>query len=130
MKAIKNLYVIVSIVVLMIIRPFAPGEWFGSIVIAGLFVTWLDTIHKVWKSNFDFLSEQEKERYAIALILMAGIGLVLLVLIIVNFIVHIRWLNSSVVLDEITLLALLICLSQETFVNLVTGLIKTGFKGE
>lgn len=115
---------------LMIIRPFAPGEWFGSIVIAGLFVTWLDTIHKIWKSNLELPFEKEKERYAIALIIMTGIGLIMLVFIIVNLIVHIEWLNSSVVLDEITLLALLLCLSQEVVVNSITCLIKNNFKDE
>ena len=130
MHAIKNLYIIISMVVLMIIRPFAPGEWFGPIVIAGLFVTWLDTIHKIWKSNLELPFEKEKERYAIALIIMTGIGLIMLVFIIVNLIVHIEWLNSSVVLDEITLLALLLCLSQEVVVNSITCLIKNNFKDE
>ena len=104
-------------VVLMIIRPFAPGEW-------------LDTIHKIWKSNLELPFEKEKERYAIALIIMTGIGLIMLVFIIVNLIVHIEWLNSSVVLDEITLLALLLCLSQEVVVNSITCLIKNNFKDE
>lgn len=130
MKAIKNLYIIFAMVVLMIIRPFASGEWFGSVVVAGLFVTWLDTMNKVWRLNLELLAEQEKERYAIALISMALIGLVLLILIIVNLIVHIEWLNSPLVLDEVTLLALLLCLSQEVLVSLITGVIKNGFKGE
>lgn len=130
MHVIKDLYIIISMLVLMIIRPFAPGEWFGSIIVAGLFVTWLDTIHKIWKSNLELSLEKEKERYAIALIIMTGIGLIMLIFIIVNLIVHIEWLNSPVVLDEITLLALLLCLSQEVFVNLITYLIKNNFEDE
>lgn len=130
MKAIKNLYITISMIVLMIIRFFASGDWFGSIVLAGLFVTWLDTMHKIWKSSLGLMEEKEKERYAITLILMTGIGLVLLVFIIVNLIVNIEFLKSPLVLDEVTLLALLLCLSQEVFVNLVTGIIKKGVKGE
>lgn len=130
MKAIKNLYITISMIVLMIIRFFASGGWFGSIVLAGLFVTWLDTMHKIWESSLCLMEEKEKERYAITLILMTGIGLVLLVFIIVNLIVNIELLKSPLVLDEVTLLALLLCLSQEAFVNLVTGIIKKGFKGE
>lgn len=130
MRLIKNLYFIVSMIVLMIIRPFAPGEWFGSIVVAGLFVTWLDTIHKILKLNLELSLEKEKERYAIALIIMTVIGLIMLIFIIVNLIVHINWLNSPVVLDEITLLALLLCLSQEMLVNLITYFIKNNFEDE
>ena len=60
MKAIKNFYTIISLIVLMILRPFSPGEWFGSVAIAGLFVTWVDTIQKVWKANNKLTLEQEK----------------------------------------------------------------------
>lgn len=59
MKAIKNFYTIISLIVLMILRPFSPGEWFGSVAIAGLFVTWVDTIQKVWKANNKLTLEQE-----------------------------------------------------------------------
>ena len=130
MKAIKNLYVIITMVVLMIVRPFAPGEWFGSIVVAGLFVTWLDTIHKVWRSKEELSITKQKERYAIVIMLMVVIGLILLIFIVVNFIVNIALLNSSVILDEITLLALLLCLSQDTLVSLLINIIKNAFKGE
>ncbi len=130
MYAIKNLYFAFSMIVLMAARPFAPGEWFGSIVVAGLFITWLDTIHKVWKLNTELSIEKEKERYALTLIIMTAIGLVMLILIIVNLVIHLKWLNTQLVLDEITLLALLLCLTQEALINLITWAIKNNFKGE
>lgn len=124
MKAIKNLYVVISLIVLMILRPFAPGEWFGSIVIAGLFVTWLDTMHRIWKSNADLTIENEKIRYAIVFVVMVLVGVALLILIVVNLVIGLKWLNLPIVLDECTLLALLICLSQNTIVDIANSIIK------
>ena len=129
MKAIKNFYTIISLIVLMILRPFSPGEWFGSIVIAGLFVTWVDTIQKVWKANNELTLEKEKGRYAVAMLGLSLTGLVQLVLIIVNLIVGIGWLNLPVVLDELTLLALLACLAQNTLVEFINNIIKHNFLG-
>lgn len=125
MKAIKDFYVITTLIVLMIIRPFAPGEWFGSIVIAGLLVTWLDTTYNIWKSNTNITSEREKARYAIVLIIMALLGAAMLILIILNLIMEITWLNTSIVLDEATLLALLLCLSQNTIIGIANCIIKS-----
>lgn len=127
MKAIKNFYTIISLIVLMILRPFSPGEWFGSVAIAGLFVTWVDTIQKVWKTNNKLTLEQEKVRYAVVMLVLSLFGLVQLILIIVNLIVGIEWLNLPVVLDELTLLALLVCLAQNTLVEFINNIIKNNF---
>lgn len=130
MKAIKNFYTIISLIVLMILRPFSPGEWFGSIAIAGLFVTWMDTIQKIWKTNNKLTLESEKVRYAVVMLILSLIGLIQLILIIVNLIVGIGWLNLSVVLDELTLLALLACLAQTTLVEFINNIIKNDFKDD
>ena len=130
MKAIKNFYTIISLIVLMILRPFSPGEWFGSIAIAGLFVTWMDTIQKIWKTNNKLTLESEKVRYAVVMLILSLIGLIQLILIIVNLIVGIGWLNLSVVLDELTLLALLACLAQTVLVEFINNIIKNDFKGD
>lgn len=127
MKAIKNFYTIISLIVLMILRPFSPGEWFGSVAIAGLFVIWVDTIQKVWKANNKLTLEQEKVRYAVVMLVLSLFGLVQLILIIVNLIVGIEWLNLPVVLDELTLLALLVCLAQNTLVEFINNIIKNNF---
>lgn len=127
MKAIKNFYTIISLIVLMILRPFSPGEWFGSVAIAGLFVTWVDAIQKVWKANNKLTLEQEKVRYAVVMLVLSLFGLVQLILIIVNLIVGIEWLNLPVVLDELTLLALLVCLAQNTLVEFINNIIKNNF---
>lgn len=127
MKAIKNFYTIISLIVLMILRPFSPGEWFGSVAIAGLFVTWADAIQKVWKANNKLTLEQEKVRYAVVMLVLSLFGLVQLILIIVNLIVGIEWLNLPVVLDELTLLALLVCLAQNTLVEFINNIIKNNF---
>lgn len=125
MKVIKNLYLVIALIVLMILRPFASGNWFGSVVVAGLFVTWMDTMNCVWQDNSK-LNGSEKVRYGVIFIIMGLIGLVLLIMIVVNFIKNIDWLNNTIFLDEITLLALLICISQKSFIRLLGNIIKKG----
>lgn len=125
MKVIKNLYLVIALVVLMIIRPFATGNWFGSVVVAGLFVTWMDTMNCVWQNN-SALNSREKIRYGIIFTSMGLVGLILLILIIINFVKDIAWLNDTIFLDEITLLALMICISQKSFIKLLGNIIKKG----
>ena len=98
---------------------------FGSVVVAGLFVTWMDTMNCVWQDNSK-LNGMEKVRYGVIFTSMGLIGLVLLILIVVNFVKNIDWLNNSIFLDGITLLALLICISQKSFIRLLGSIIKKG----
>lgn len=125
MRVIKNLYLVIALVVLMILRPFASGNWFGSVVVAGLFVTWMDTMNCVWQGNSK-LNGKEKVRYGIIFTSMGLVGVVLLALIIVNVVKDIEWLNNTIFLDEVTLLALVICISQKSFVRLLGNIIKKG----
>ena len=125
MKVIKNIYLVIALIVLMILRPFASGNWFGSIVVAGLFVTWMDTMNCVWQDNSN-LNGREKVRYGIIFTIMGLVGVVLLILIIVNLVKDIDWLNNTIFLDEITLLALMICISQKSFIRLLGNIIKKG----
>ena len=125
MKVIKNTYLILSLVVLMLLRPSATGMWFGSVVVAGLFVTWLDTMNCVWQNNSE-LNREQKVRYGAIFVIMALVGLGLLVLIIVNLVKNIAWLNNALFLDEITLLALVLCISQKSFVAFLGKIIKNG----
>lgn len=123
MHAIKNFYIFVALLALMIVRPFAPGAWMGSVAVAGLLVTWLDTMRQVWNSNRKLISKSKKKKYAIMLTTMAALGIVLLVLIVINLIVGIEWLNQSLCTDEITLLSLLICLCQNTIIHFINWVI-------
>ena len=123
MHAIKNFYIFVALLALMIVRPFAPGAWMGSVAVAGLLVTWLDTMRQVWNSNRKLISKSKKKKYAIMLTTMAVLGIVLLVLIVINLIVGIEWLNQSLCTDEITLLSLLICLCQNAIIHFINWVI-------
>ena len=116
MKVIKDLYLIITLLVLMLLRPWAPGNWFGSVVVAGLLVTWLDTLNHIWEDN-STSNDKEKVRYGVIFTIMGLIGLSLLILLVINLVKSIEWLNSTIVLDELTLLALLLCVSQKSFIN-------------
>ncbi|MBQ4517683.1 MAG: hypothetical protein II997_03750 [Clostridia bacterium] len=124
MNVIKNWYAIVALVTLMVIRLFASGEWFGSVVVAGVLVTWIDTTNKIWHKNSNIIRTKEKVRFAIVMLSMSFLGVVQLVLIIVNLVVGLKWLNSPLILDEITLMALLICVIQNEFIDWINNIIK------
>ncbi len=127
MKKLGELYLVLALVVLMFVRPVASGKWFGSVVVAGVFVTWMDTMYCVWKDN-SVNNIKEKVRYGTIFTFMGAIGFLLLVLIIVNIVKEIDWLNNPIFLDEVTLIALIICVSQRSFIRLLSNIIKKGKK--
>ena len=128
MSVIKDFYIAIGLVVLMFLRPFAPGEWFGSVAVAGILVTWMDTISKIWKSNTPCCYNNQKKRYANVFIVLGLVGLVLFILMIVNLAVNLKWLNNPIILDELTLVALLICLEQNRIIEIVNSYIQKGLK--
>ncbi len=128
MKTVKSLYYIIALIVLMIVRPFASGNWFGSIVLAGLFTAWLNLLNTIWSDNLHLVSKKSKSRYAIIMLCISLLGVILLILAILNLILNITWLNHPTVLDEITLFTLLISLEQNTIVSMFNRII--GEEGE
>jgi len=124
MRVFKNWYISIILLILMILRFIASGKWFGSVVVAGVLVTWIDTTNKIWKENLNVIGTRKKARYAIVLLAMFFIGLIQVVLIVVNSVMGIEWLNLPIVLDEITLFALLICLSQNEIIGLLNKIIR------
>lgn len=128
MKTVKSLYYIIALIVLMIVRPFASGNWFGSIVLAGLFTAWLNLLNTIWRDNLHLVSKKSKSRYAIIMLCISLLGVILLILAILNLILNITWLNHPTVLDEITLFTLLISLEQNTIVSMFNRII--GEEGE
>lgn len=128
MKTVKSLYYIITLIMLMIVRPFASGNWFGSIVLAGLFTAWLSLLNTVWSDNLHLVSQKAKSRYAIIMLSISIIGVIILIFAILNLILSISWLNQPIVLDEITLFTLLISLEQKTIVSILNKTI--GEEGE
>lgn len=119
MRLLKDGYILFALVTMMIVRPFAPGEWFGTIVVVGLLISIWDLIGKVHNSCRSLASDKEKSRYAIMMVALFLVGLGLLVLAILNLIMNLPWLNAPVVLDEITLLTLLVSLNQGIILSLL-----------
>ena len=120
MKVVRDLYVLVALVVLMAIRYFFDGgDWVGSVVVAGLFVTWIDTVSKALNKYSGVTNGSSKTRLGVVvgLMILAGGGLV--VLMVWNLANSLKWLNNAMVLDELTLAALLVCLEQNAIVSLI-----------
>lgn len=119
MKVVRDLYVLVALVVLMAIRYFFDGgDWVGSVV-AGLFVTWIDTVSKALNKYSGVTNGSSKTRLGVVLGLMILAGGGLVVLMVWNLANSLKWLNNAMVLDELTLAALLVCLEQNAIVSLI-----------
>lgn len=120
MKVVRDLYVLVALVVLMAIRYFFDGgDWVGSVVVAGLFVTWIDTVSKALNKYSGVTNGSSKTRLGVVLGLMILAGGGLVVLMVWNLANSLKWLNNVMVLDELTLAALLVCLEQNAIVSLI-----------
>lgn len=124
MRIVKNYYIIVSLLVLMIVRVFAKGGWFGTIVVISFLIPWIEITNLIIKIGNNLKSEREKKRYALVLAFMFIVGTICFILAIVNIVINISWLNRPIILDELTLITLLICLCQSAGVNIANSFIK------
>lgn len=124
MDKIRDIDIFCIIIFLMIIRFFASGKWFGCVVIAGLLVAIFDLIIKLYKSNLQIVVKQQKVRYGICFILLNILFLLGCILIAVNVIFEIQWLNEAIFLDEMTLLTLLLTLSQNLILESINKIIR------
>lgn len=125
MRTIKNIYSGVGIFTLMILRLFVSGNWFGSIVLWGLLIAWIDTIGKVLKECDSITHINERRKHAIVMIIMTLFGLVLLLLSIINLVNNISFINDPIFIDEVTLVTLLISLLQNSIIRFICNRIKT-----
>lgn len=125
MRRISKIYYFFVFILLVLLRLFVSGPWLGSITVCGLFVTWFDMLNQIWEKNKN-LSPNEKSRYGFIILILAIIGLALLLLTVLNLIVPLKWLTKQIVLDEITLLALMFCVMQKDMVSIICKIIKSG----
>lgn len=134
MKLLKNTYLIFILVLLIILRLFASGSWFSTIVFAGFVIALYDIIHKVFSSNRNIIKNQQKERFAIVFIILNVIFVLCLALIVVDLVTNWAWLDNTTLLDEVTLLTLLISLPQGQIIewinNYISGESEANYVGD
>lgn len=123
MKFLKNAYLIFILVLLMVLRLFANGSWFSTIVFAGFVIALYDIIHKVFHSNRNIIKNQQKERFAIVFIILNILFVLCLALIVVDLVTNWAWLDNATLLDEVTLLTLLISLPQSQLIEWINNYI-------
>lgn len=123
MKSIRQYYIAGILLLLMIVRAFASGDWFGSIVVAGVFVSWIDLIRKLIQISANLKYKHAKDRAGLIILVMSIAGFVLLVLAVINIINSISWLTDPLVLDELTLVALFLCISQDMLIDVLKWII-------
>ena len=123
MKLLKNAYLILVLILLMVLRLFAEGSWFSAIVFAGFAVALYDIIHKIFHSNRNIIKNRQKERFAIVFIVLNVVFILCLALIVVDLVTNWAWMDNITLLDEITLLTLLISLPQSQIIEWVNNFI-------
>lgn len=117
MNSIRQAYYAGTIIVLMIIRYIMTGTWFGSIVVAGVFISWIDIIVRTIKRSANLSNGAAKKRAAIIITFLGIIGFAILCVGVVNIVIPIDQLQNPVILDELTLLALLLCFAKDIIVG-------------
>ena len=123
MRFLKNAYLMFALILLMVLRLFANGSWFSTIVFSGFIVAWYDIMNKVILSNKDIVSNQQKQRFAKVFIILNIVFFVFLAAIIVDLVTSCTWLDNTTLLDEITLLTLLVSLPQSQILEWINGFI-------
>lgn len=124
MNKIKDIHTVVVIIFLMIIRTKEEGKWFGVVVLSSLLIPLFEIIKKIYLNNLNLVGKKQKVRYGIFLIIFNFIFLLILILLIIYLVKDIKWMNTSLFLDEITLLTILLTLPQNLIIELINNSIR------
>lgn len=113
----------VAMVTLIVARAlFKENGWVASIAVFGLLVAWLDILGGVYNDN-EHLKKSKQSRCIIIMGIMAIVAAIMVVFCMVNIVQKNEFLNSTIVMDEITLLSLLISLLRNRIVSIIDDLI-------
>lgn len=113
----------VAMVTLIVARVlFKENGWVASIAVVGLLVAWLDILGGVYNDN-RHLKKSKQSRCIIVMGVMVIIAAIMVVCCMVNIVQKNDLLNSTIVMDEITLLSLLISLLRNRIVSIIDDLI-------
>lgn len=124
MNKIRDGHIFWLLVFLMVVRVFVGGKWFANIVIAGMLVALLDLINKLFRSNQEIVNNRQKIKYGIWIVILNFSFWVGCVLILLNIILEIPILCDITFLDEITLLTLVLTLSQKMILEKINEMIR------
>ena len=124
MNKIKDIHTVVVIIFLMLIRTKEEGKWFGVVVLSILLIPLFEIIKKIYLNNLNLVEKKQKVRYGIFLIISNFIFLLILILLIIYLVKDIKWMNTSLFLDEITLLTILLTLPQNLIIELINNSIR------
>lgn len=132
MRKIREIHIFVIIVFLMLVRAdilkvTTSTTWVGSIVVIGVVIAVYDIARKIIEHYADIndkVVNQIGVLIAVFLLnIIVGIGIIIALW---NFLKPLGFLNNAKVLDELTLIALLLSLSQHTVIRSIIYLIDSG----
>ena len=113
----------VAMITLIVARVlFKENGWVASIAVIGLLVAWLDILGGVYNDN-RHLKRSKQSRCIIVMGIMVIIATIMVVFCMVNIVQKNKFLNNTIVMDEITLLSLLISLLRNRIVSIIDALI-------
>lgn len=119
----RDFLCLVAMVTLIVARAlFKENGWVASIAVFGLLVAWLDILGGVYNDN-GHLKKSKQSRCIIIMGIMAIVAAIMVVFCMVNIVQKNEFLNSTIVMDEITLLSLLISLLRNRIVSIIDDLI-------
>ena len=127
MRTIRDIFLLVIILFLMLLRIWFSGYWLGSVAIAGVLITWMDIICKIVQRNQSLSNAFRQRRFVIIVAVLVVVGLAMAVIMVWNLVVGLEWVNDSLLLDELGLLSLLLCLPEEGILKWITAIIQNGF---
>lgn len=125
---IKDLIVTVVILTCMVGRGiYKENGWVALAALASLLITWIDILFKVYNSNKNLNAYQSVRCVAVLIVMFLGVIAVAAILA-MNIVHRDEFLNEPVILDEITLISLLLCIIQESFVDIINLFIASAHK--
>lgn len=106
---------------------YEENGWVASAALISLLFTWKEIFLKIYNDNKDAKVYQRIR--CVKVLTVLGISASVMVVVAAMNIVHRdEYLNRAVILDEITLVSLLLCVIQEPFVDLINLFIASAHK--
>lgn len=123
MKKIEKLLLLSAFICLFVIRFVNLFPWVSSLAVAGVFLSVLDIISHIWHDN-PSSKIKKNEIYILCLLTSIIIEIILIVLMIINIVSPRSWMENSLFIDEVTIIALMLGVFQSSIISIINFIIQ------